>query len=158
MNLVKTSEAHLYQLLTWVTDEAQLIKWAGPNMRYPSDAKILAKDLYSNGWPGYSLVSNDQQLLGFGQYYERLERCHLCRLIVSPQHRGKRIVQSLIQMIAAIGMQKLGVKSCSLFVYHNNLSALKAYEKMGFTATDYPTDDGMDACLYMVKTRVLKPN
>jgi len=151
MNLVKTRESHLSQLSTWLTDEAQLIEWAGPNMRYPSDPEILAEDLYSTGWPGYSLISSDQQLLGFGQYYERLERCHLCRLIVSPQHRGKRIVHSLIQLIAAKGMQQLDVKSCSLFVYHDNVSAIKAYQKVGFTITDYPVDDGLEACLYMVK-------
>lgn len=148
MNLIEPNATHLSELLTWVKDKEQLAQWAGSNMRYPCCVNSLAQDLAA--WPSFALASKDQELLGFGQYYLRLGHCHLCRLIVSPRHRGKGLVQKLIEMISIEGTRELGVNSCSLFVYRENTVAIKAYQKIGFISKDYPASDVIDDCLYMV--------
>ncbi len=125
-------------------------------MHYPTNVAVLKQDLLIQAWPSFALESDDKEFLGFGQYYLRLERCHLCGLIVSPKHRGKGVVQTLIELIAAQGKHKLGVNAYSLFVYHDNAVAIKAYEKMGFVGKDYPMNDGMEDCLYMVKLGLSK--
>jgi len=120
-------------------------------MSYPSDVENLTNDLQSNNWPSFSLVSQDNQLLAFGQYYLRQGCCHLCRLIVSPTHRGKGIIKQLVDRISIQGCHHLEVNTQSLFVYTYNSSAIKAYQKLGFVTKQYVATDAMQNCLYMTK-------
>ncbi len=151
VSLVKVRAAHWIELVSWVTTEGQLYEWAGPNVQYSCDALTLKQDLLAKSWPAFSLISANGELLGFGQYYSRLGRCHLCRLIIAPCHRSKGLAQTLIARISDIGEQEMGVTSCSLFVYQQNLAAIKAYQKIGFRVVDYPGNELMDNGFYMVK-------
>jgi ribosomal protein S18 acetylase RimI-like enzyme len=151
MKLETPITEHYSELLSWVTSAEQLADWAGPNMSYPCDTQRLTSDLQSSNWPSFSLVSHDHKLLAFGQYYLRQGRCHLCRLIVSPEHRGKGIIKQLIDLISIQGCQQLEVNTQSLFVYTYNTSAIKAYQKLGFVTKQYYATDAMQNCLYMTK-------
>lgn len=151
MKLTQVTHLHFSEILRWVNTEKQLLEWAGPNVRYPTNARDLELDVLAQSWPTFALVSEVEELIGFGQYYLRLDHCHVCRLIVSPTHRGKGVVRQLIELISAEGTRQLDVSACSLFVYQDNTAAIKAYEKMGFIGIDYPTDDAIAGCLYMVK-------
>lgn len=150
--LVEFDSTYLAELLTWVNSQDQLREWAGPNVRYPCTAQTLKHDLFSKGWPSYALVSASHDLLGFGQYYSRLKRCHLCRLIVAPSQRGQGIAQELIDGISNAARRSSMLESSSLFVYESNLAAIKAYQKIGFKLIDYPAEDRMENCLYMIKS------
>jgi len=86
-----------------VISQQELREWAGPNMRYPAGIDTLKQDLYLANWESFLLVSIDQELLAFGQYYLRLGCCHLCHLIVSPQYRGGGVAQTLIELISIEG-------------------------------------------------------
>jgi ribosomal protein S18 acetylase RimI-like enzyme len=103
-------------------------------------------------------MSADHKLLGFGQYYVRLNHCHLCRLIVAPSQRGRGLARILIEEIARAGRRASKLKSSSLFVYKDNLAAIKAYEKFGFRVADYPSDDVIENCFYMVTPSSLEAN
>ncbi len=151
MKLITPAAEHYSELLSWITSAQQLADWAGPNMVYPSDVKKLTSDLQSKNWPSFALVSQDNQLLAFGQYYLRQGCCHLCRLIVSPTHRGKGIAKQLIERISIQGCHQLEVNTQSLFVYTYNSSAIKAYQKLGFVTKQYFATDAMKNCLYMTK-------
>ncbi len=139
-------------LLAWVENDDHLLQWTGPGMRYPMTTDTLSQALYSSGWPGFSLVSSNDELLAFGQYYLRLGRCHLCRLIVSPKHRGKGIAQRLLMLLSDRGCNDLGVSGCSLFVHCHNHAAINAYHKYGFVVEHYSQPDSINDCLYMVKS------
>ncbi|MFT6407494.1 MAG: ribosomal protein S18 acetylase RimI-like enzyme [Arenicella sp.] len=151
MTLIIPTISHYSELLSWIASADQLTNWAGPNIAYPSKVELLINDLQAKGWSSFSLISKKHQLLAFGQYYRRQGCCHLCRLIVSPKHRGKGLVETLIEGISLEGYRELGVNACSLFVYSDNSSAIKAYQKIGFAVAQYPADDAMDNCLYMIK-------
>jgi len=151
--LIRSTVMHFSEILTWVNSREDLLEWAGQNMQCPASRETLIADLSSNGWPSFSLVSIDKELLAFGQYCLRLDRCHLCRLIVSPLHRGEGVVQALIEMLSIEGTKELGVTSCSLFVYADNLSAVRAYQKAGFVEANYPSEDIIENCLYMHKNQ-----
>ncbi|MGY8898864.1 MAG: GNAT family N-acetyltransferase [Paraglaciecola sp.] len=80
----------------------------------------------------------------------RENRCHLGRLVVNPAHRGQGIAATLIANLAVKGKKELKVTSCSLFVFSDNISAISAYQKLGFVKTQYPTDMPLADCIYMV--------
>jgi ribosomal protein S18 acetylase RimI-like enzyme len=151
MALITPLEVHLTEIMGWFNCEDQLKQWAGPNFRYPFDQSSFMEDLNVQENNSFSLVSDSNEFLAFGQYYRRLNRCHLGRLIVHPLHRGKGIVSQLIIGISEQGQKALQVESSSLFVLSHNKSAITAYQKSGFIVTDYPEQIILADCLYMVK-------
>ena len=97
-------------------------------------------------------VSNEADFLAFGQYYQRLGKCHLGRLIVNPKFRGKGVAAKLMHGICELGLTELELKECSLFVLADNSNAIQAYKKFGFSFVEYPDEIPLDNCLYMVKS------
>ena len=142
--------AHAEQLITWFSNQQQLSEWAGRGVSYSDikQAENLVEQLSIDDMPAFSLL-NEGELLAFGQYYQRLDCCHLCRLAVAPSHRGKGLISTLIYHILEVGYKELSLNTASLFVYPRNESALKSYQKLGFNAEPYIGDDDIDDCLYM---------
>jgi ribosomal protein S18 acetylase RimI-like enzyme len=151
MQLIHPIESHIIELMSWFSNEQELMNWSGPNFRYPFDLSSFMVDLKLSTLSSFSLVSIESELLAFGQYYNRLEKCHLGRLIVNPNLRGKGIAAELMQKISNLGINDLKVKECSLFVLEHNTSAIKSYGKFGFLVVDYPEKMPLKNCLYMVK-------
>jgi len=156
MQLVNPSDFHIEQLMTWFSNETELSDWSGPNFRFPYDFTSFSEDLNLTTHSSFALLSTDldsqskRDLLAFGQYYQRLGRCHLARLIVNPKFRGQGIAAQLMQEIMQVGIEELNVTECSLFVLNHNEQAIKAYVKQGFSVVDYPEKLALDHCLYMV--------
>ena len=152
MKLIQPLEDHLVEMMSWFSCETELTDWSGPNFRYPFDLTSFIDDLKLSKLNSFVLISNDSELLAFGQYYQRLEKCHLGRLIVNPKFRGKGLASDLMLHICELGLKELKVKECSLFVLAHNEYAIKAYKKFGFYFVDYPGEIPLDNCLYMVKS------
>jgi ribosomal protein S18 acetylase RimI-like enzyme len=151
MKLTVPIDQQLVELMSWFSSEEQLTVWSGPNFSYPFDLKSFKRDLKLNMLSSFSMVSSEDDLLAFGQYYLRLGKCHLGRLVVNPHFRGKGVVASLIVQLSVLGKSDLNTQSCSLFVLDHNKSAIKAYTKLGFCITDYPEKIALENCLYMVQ-------
>lgn len=151
MQLIKPQKKHLFEIMNWFSSEQELTNWSGPNFRYPYDISSFTEDLKLDSLSSFVYVSNQSELLAFGQYYQRLGKCHLGRLIVNPVFRGQGIASELMNHLCNLGLNELKVKQCSLFVLKHNNDAIKAYEKFGFSFTDYPDEILFDNCLYMVK-------
>jgi len=151
MQLIQPLNSHLLEMMSWFSNEKSLTDWSGPNFRYPFDLNSFAEDLKLNTLNSFSLISNQNEFVAFGQYYQRLGRCHLGRLIVNPKFRGKGIASELMSGLCELGLKNLQLKECSLFVLSHNEQAIKAYEKFGFSFTDYPEEIPLENCLYMVK-------
>ncbi|WP_281560411.1 GNAT family N-acetyltransferase [Thalassomonas sp. RHCl1] len=151
MQLIKPQESHLLEMMAWFSSEDELNEWSGPNFRYPYDLSSFSEDLKLDSLNSFSLVSDNNEFCAFGQYYLRLGRCHLGRLIVNPKFRGKGIASQLMRSICDLGLLQLKVKECSLFVLSHNEKAIKAYEKFGFSFAEYPEEITLENCLYMIK-------
>ena len=154
MNLVQPEERHLLEMMDWFKSERDLTEWAGPGFRFPFNQQSFREDLKLDELSSYSLVSESERFLAFGQYYERLGRCHLGRLAVSPVGRGRGVARQLIAQLCAKGMDQLDADECSLFVMQQNTSAIRAYKKSGFDFSTYPDGVGIEDCLYMVRQQV----
>ena len=77
MYLSQPSDDHLVELMSWFTTENELKLWSGPNFRFPFDLHSFKDDLKLDTLASFSLLSAKSELLGFGQYYLRLGKCHL---------------------------------------------------------------------------------
>ena len=152
MRLVSPERAHLKEMMTWFSNKDEVLRWAGPNFHYPLSIDSFTRDLNLDSLDSFALISNDQVFLGFGQCYERLGYCHLGRLAISPQQRGKRLIDILIHSLCKHGFEKHQTSVCSLFVLENNHAAINAYKRLGFKLSDYGEEIPMKQCLYMLKT------
>ncbi len=152
MKLITPLDDHLTEMMSWFSNEQELTDWSGPNFRYPYSLASFTEDLKLNTLNSFALVSNKSEFIAFGQYYQRLGRCHLGRLIVNPKFRGKDIASELMLNLCKFGIKALQVDECSLFVLAYNSNAIKAYEKFGFQFAKYPDEIPMENCLYMVKS------
>jgi len=151
MQLTQLLESHIQEMMNWFSSEKDLTDWSGPNFRYPYDLPSFTEDLKLSSLRSFSLVSNKAEFLAFGQYYQRLDKCHLGRLIVNPEFRGKGIAAELMRQLCQQGINELNVTACSLFVLAHNEYAIQAYKKFGFSFADYPDEISLAHCLYMVK-------
>lgn len=152
MKLATFTEPHLAELMQWFPDQHSCTTWGGPEFRFPYTEATFREDLRLE-LPSYALVGDEGELLGFGQYYLREERCHLARLVVAPGHRGRGAGAFLIRALVQCGCSALKVSGCSLFVYESNLPALGLYTRLGFLTKPYPgTPPPIEGCIYMITT------
>lgn len=152
MYLTQASDENLTELMSWFSSEEELSLWSGPNFSFPFDLNSFKRDLKVDSLASFSLLSVQSELLGFGQYYQRLGKCHLGRLVINPRLRGQGLAAHLIQQLSVIGKADLNTNSCSLFVLAHNDNAIKSYKKLGFTFSCYPEEITLKNCLYMVKS------
>jgi GNAT superfamily N-acetyltransferase len=74
---------------------------------------------------GYARIENSKP------YLQHRQHAYLGFMYVLPQHRGKGVIQSIIEALKAWSLDK-GVYELRLEVYQENTAAIKAYEKVGF--------------------------
>lgn len=137
--------------MSWFPDSLSCGSWAGPQFRFPFDQATFREDARVDHLPSWGLPTADGSLGAFGQYYLRLGRCHLARLVVAPALRGHGIGGILIRELCERGCRELGTDSCSLFVLAGNASALTLYRRLGFAEATYPVSASMlEGSLYMI--------
>ena len=151
MKLTPASTEHIRKLMSWFPNEHSLSLWSGPGFRYPFNEQSFKEDLKVSALSSFALIDSENNFLAFGQFYLRANRCHLGRLVVNPDERGKGIAEILLQALSHLGCKTLAVNEVSLFVLKNNATAEKAYIKHGFQFTPYPGDMPLENCRYMIK-------
>lgn len=137
--------------MSWFNDEQALFSWAGPGFGYPFDDASFTADLHLDELSSFALTSDTSELLAFGQFYARLGKCHMARLVVSPHHRGQGLAAELLRLLCERGSRELGTEGFSLFVLEDNAAAIAAYRKFGFEIARYPETMPADNCVYMAK-------
>ncbi|WOX07209.1 GNAT family N-acetyltransferase [Microbulbifer pacificus] len=150
-SLIPFKEKYLAALMGWIDSEVDCRQWGGPEFRYPFDTQSFSTDSRWRELPSFVVLDAQGEPLAFGQFYRRLNCCHLGRLIVAPHARGRGVGQQLIRQLAAQAKEVLRLEQCSLFVLKNNRAAKALYEKMGFEVCSYPEEmEWLDMCHYMV--------
>ena len=150
MPLTPATDEHLRELMTWFPDRESCRVWGGPSFRHPFTEATFREDAHWEELPSYSLVGGSGELLGFGQFYRRWDRCHLGRLVVSPHHRRRGLGAVLVDGLAALGRKRLAAQECSLIVMAANVPAVHLYRKLGFEPVAWPDPDGIPGALFMV--------
>jgi RimJ/RimL family protein N-acetyltransferase len=98
-----------------------------PAMLQADDVIVMVAEL--NG----EIVGSGYGRIEAAKPYNRHEQhAYLGFMYVPPQHRGKGINGEIIEALKAWAIAR-GVTELRLDVYHENQSAIKAYEKAGFS-------------------------
>lgn len=149
---VEATESNISGLEEWFVSQQQLSSWAGPGVSHPLQKTDIVEviGLYQN--TSFCLLSRKNELLGFGQFYQRLNRQHLCRVAVNPKSRGLGLGTFLVKKL--IEQARFVETDCemSLFVNKDNPVALHCYQTLGFSIQPYPQKPptGIELCHYMV--------
>lgn len=148
--LIPCTDQQLIGVFRWFKSQRSVLYWAGPGVVYPLQVKRFKQQ--SKYAEYHSFVFNQaRQLLAFGQISERFGYCHLSRIVVAPAHRGRGVGNQLIAALLDEGQSKLSLSRASLLVLKDNKSAIKLYEKIGFSAVEYPQKMPVENCLYMTR-------
>ena len=80
-----------------------------------------------------SLLDGRGKLVGFGEYYFRPgKRLRLARLIVAPERRGQRLINTLIGRLIRDALHQQSCTTVELAVFIDNRPAVHAYRRLGF--------------------------
>lgn len=140
MDIEKTRYAEIETLKKWFPDKESSYFWCGPGLRFPFTHDSFLEDIHWQKMPTYSLLDEAGRFVGFGQYYEKAGRCHLARLAISTEHRGRGHGYWFIPRLMSIGMKEPGANECSLFVVNYNENAVRCYTTLGFKKEIYPPE------------------
>ncbi|HVK90091.1 MAG TPA: GNAT family protein [Mycoplana sp.] len=125
-------------LRNWFSDEASVVQWAGPDMRFPLDPVQFSKIQQEtegaapgrwmlSGLVGETVAAHAQVALDWQHGVARL-----ARVTVSPAFRGKRLAQPFLrQIVDRVFAQEVFVR-LELNVYTSNTAAIATYSRLGF--------------------------
>ncbi|MFC1796792.1 GNAT family N-acetyltransferase [Pseudomonadota bacterium] len=151
MQLQPSRKEHALEIMNWFPEEDDCRQWGGPIMRFPFREKTFLEDIHWKKIPSYSAITHEGLLLGFGQFYEKLGRCHLARLAVSPQYRSLGLGRTFICSLMHVGQEQLDTNRFSLYVLSNNAPAVACYQSLGFELAETPEEAiKLKYCVYMI--------
>ena len=120
-NLYAVQPSHYASIAGWLDSAAATQRWAGPGV------------LELEARPGWALLDEQDQCLGFGQYWMTdAGTAHLGRIIVSPLARGRGLGRLLMQALSAQALREDGIQRLTLRVYRDNTAAAALYRDLGF--------------------------
>ncbi len=142
MLLKPATLSDLQTVLTWITSPEDLKRWGGPLLTWPPQAEKTWQQIEAPAHKVFALFTDAGELAGFGQTLLREENgVHLGRIILSPALRGQGVGRMLMQNLIEKGRKLYHPKYFSLYVYSDNLPAVKLYRSMGFVVTESYEED-----------------
>lgn len=137
LRVFKMSDISLLQ--EWVSSEELLFRFAGTGFTYPLTAKQIED---------YAIVHPERQFyLGllennapyaFGEIIPQKDSSvRLGRILIgNPEMRGKNLGVRFVQALVEEAKKAFHADLIDLFVIKENVSAIRCYQKAGFTFTD----------------------
>jgi ribosomal protein S18 acetylase RimI-like enzyme len=142
------------EVMTWFPDKESVMLWGSPYTRWPIREETFLEDIYWDRIESRVCRGEQGELLAFGQFYAKLARCHLARLVVNPDFRRRGIGLSFIEQIMQHGGEALATNEFSLYVMTANKPAWHCYKALGFHMEPYPHGDPhLDNCVFMKAER-----
>ena len=138
------TEADFSQLISWINNEHLLTNWAGSMFRFPLTDSSLSwyiKDTNEIGKSDafiYKAIDTETgETIGhisLGSISGKNKAARISRVLVgNTAARGKGYCTAMIKEVVRIGFEDLGLHRISLGVYDFNKSAIRCYEKAGFS-------------------------
>ena len=132
------------QLISWIDNEHLLMNWAGSLFRFPLTESSLEWYIQDTNEMGKSdafiykaIDTATEEVVGhvsIGSISEKNKSGRISRVLVgNTAARGKGYCTEMIKAIVQVGFEDLGLHRISLGVYDFNKSAIRCYEKAGFS-------------------------
>ena len=130
------------QLIAWVDTEEFLMQFAGPLLHFPLRAAQL--EIYIKEEKRYTFKVVDHSThssIGHAEIYlSNKDVASLCRiLIANPALRGKGYGYQVVQQLLSICFTQWSVQKAMLNIFDWNTSAIRCYEKAGFSIDECNT-------------------
>ena len=154
MRIENASMHHAREIMNWFPDKESVMLWGSPYTRYPLREETFFEDIYWDRVESRIARGDNNELLAFGQFYPKLARCHLARLVVNPEFRRRGVGVNFIDRLMTHGGKHLNTTEFSLYVMTVNKPAWHCYKTLGFHMEPYPHGDPhLDNCVFMVADR-----
>ncbi|QUM89761.1 GNAT family N-acetyltransferase [Moritella sp. 36] len=136
MQLKRFSKEVASEIITWFPTQKQSLLWGGRVFGWPIEAsEIIERSEHSN--LEFYTLADGNDALGFIEQQKISEtEMRLCRIVVSPYHRGKGLGKKLVQLSLNEIQQRRTYKTVTLGVFTENVSAYNCYKSLGFVAID----------------------
>lgn len=138
MQLVPFKPQHFSTLTGWFSDEAALVQWGGPDLRFPlDDSQMLAMLSEGQGNPPNRLcwmAAERNLLIGHAQlrFDWRNGNVTLGRVGIAPDWRGRGYAAPMLRLVMAEAFRYPEIMRLELSVYSFNVPAIRTYEGLGF--------------------------
>jgi ribosomal protein S18 acetylase RimI-like enzyme len=154
MKIENASMQDAREVMNWFPDKESVMLWGSPYTRYPLREETFFDDIYWDRIESRVARGMQGELLAFGQFYPKLARCHLARLVVNPEFRRRGVGLNFIDSLMTHGGEHLNTSEFSLYVMTVNKPAWHCYKSLGFHMEPYPHGDPhLDNCVFMVADR-----
>lgn len=124
------------QLIAWAESEDALIQFAGHFFTFPLTTEQLDNYIQDKNRLIFKVIDvNRNNTIGHAEIQIVSQTISvLCRIIIGDKNfRGQGIGQQIIHHLLEISFIQLLMERVELYVFDWNISAIKCYEKSGFT-------------------------
>jgi RimJ/RimL family protein N-acetyltransferase len=133
--------ADFSRLIGWIETGEMLVRWAGPTeFVFPLTEGQLRK--YLSGSEGerssrriFNASTEAGEVCGhieLGAINYDNQTASLCRVLLAPDYRGRRLCTPMVEKALAVGFGELGLRGIELRVFGFNSAAIQCYERSGF--------------------------
>lgn len=137
--LRKFNKCDIPDLISWFPTERDALQWAGAGLSWPLTKRELSRLIrqHTGSLPAREIwaVMDAKDVVGHFQLVlnPRLRTIAIGRIALHPAHRGKGLSRELMRLVLNQAFVRDWVHRVELLVYAQNLPAIAAYRRAGFT-------------------------
>ena len=122
-------------LISWVNSEEALMQFAGPLFKFPLTSEQLDISLSDKKRIAFRIVIDETDFsIGHAEIYLSDDSAKLGRILIGdPGQRGKGFGKQIVNLLLDFAFSNMHITNVELNVFDWNTSAIKCYEKVGFT-------------------------
>jgi RimJ/RimL family protein N-acetyltransferase len=133
IRLEKFSENDFEKLISWISNEEDLIQFAGSIFSFPLTKEQLNNYIQTPEVNAYKVIYNNIHIGHAEINFTENNPPKLCRILVGDKNfRSKGLCQQIVNALLNICKEKFNSKIVELNVFEWNESAIRCYEKVGF--------------------------
>jgi len=135
IRLEKFNRDNYANLISWIDSAEALMQFGGPQFTFPLTAEKLDISLSDKSRIAFSIISNEtNSSIGHAEIYLSESSAKIGRILIGDaKQRGKGLGQQIVNSLLEHTFFKLDKATVELNVFDWNTSAIKCYEKVGFT-------------------------
>lgn len=149
IHLTRFEEKDFDRLISWISDADMMMMWGGPTFTFPLTREQLAAFIDGANQPtsethAFNVVLTETaDTVGFitiNSIDRTEDRAKIGKVLIADEARGKGVCKPLMEEIARIGFEELGIGELYLGVFDFNHPAIRCYEQSGFQTYEYIPD------------------
>ncbi|WP_428231020.1 GNAT family N-acetyltransferase [Flavobacterium sp.] len=135
IRLEKFDKRDYPQLINSIKDARELMQFAGPEFTFPLTAEQIEKSLSDKNRIAFTVVAvYDDSIIGHCEICFKDNFANLGRILILDQEsRGKGLGKQIVTLLLEFILEHSAQRNVELNVFDFNISAIKCYEKIGFT-------------------------